>query len=274
MYLTPIPRPRPIPKSMLTVTSCQFAGERFRRCNSIEFRVGGRREAFKLSSLLFACTWVSKLNFLNNVVATLTFNFKSYLPRPRIHPRDIFYNTFLQGGSTTVCTNVDHRKRRRQYRSPSWKRIQIRIVLLKVLKKRRPVYKGGRYTKAAGIQRKCVFLMVESLTHLFKQSKPEQEKSNQSETEHLVLSKELINVNWRTTDEARNVNFQNLCTVANSHLSTPLIEPNFYVQLPHRGGSTVSLETIPFRNRLCRHPRHNFSADTQEVLRGLTLLVV
>ena len=53
-----------------------------------------------------------------------------------------------------------------------------------------------------------------------------------------------------------------------------LIEPNFYVQLPHRGGSTVSLETIPFRNRLCRHPRHNFSADTQEVLRGLTLLVV
>lgn len=101
MYLTPIP------KSMLTVTSCQFAGERFRRCNSIEFRVGGRREAFKLSSLLFACTWVSKLNFLNNVVATLTFNFKSYLPRPRIHPRDIFYNTFLQGGSTTVCTNVE-----------------------------------------------------------------------------------------------------------------------------------------------------------------------
>ena len=103
----PPPPPRPIPKSMLTVTSCQFAGERFRRCNSIEFRVGGRREAFKLSSLLFACTWVSKLNFLNNVVATLTFNFKSYLPRPRIHPRDIFYNTFLQGGSTTVCTNVE-----------------------------------------------------------------------------------------------------------------------------------------------------------------------
>ena len=101
------PPPHPIPKSMLTVTSCQFAGERFRRCNSIEFRVGGRREAFKLSSLLFACTWVSKLNFLNNVVATLTFNFKSYLPRPRIHPRDIFYNTFLQGGSTTVCTNVE-----------------------------------------------------------------------------------------------------------------------------------------------------------------------
>ena len=101
------PPPRPIPKSMLTVTSCQFAGERFRRCNSIEFRVGGRREAFKLSSLLFACTSVSKLNFLNNVVATLTFNFKSYLPRPRIHPRDIFYNTFLQGGSTTVCTNVE-----------------------------------------------------------------------------------------------------------------------------------------------------------------------
>ena len=103
----PPPPPRPIPKSILTVTSCQFAGERFRRCNSIEFRVGGRREAFKLSSLLFACTWVSKLNFLNNVVATLTFNFKSYLPRPRIHPRDIFYNTFLQGGSTTVCTNVE-----------------------------------------------------------------------------------------------------------------------------------------------------------------------
>ena len=68
-----------------------------------------RREAFKLSSLLFAFTWVSKLNFLNNVVATLTFNFKSYLPRPRIHPRDIFYNTFLQGGSTTVCTNVECR---------------------------------------------------------------------------------------------------------------------------------------------------------------------
>ena len=115
---------------------------------------------------------------------------------------------------------------------------------------------------------------ISPFTHLFKQSKPEQEKSNQSETEHLVLSKELINVNWRTTDEARNVNFQNPCTVANSHLSTPLIEPNFYVQLPHRRGSTVSLETIPFRNRLCRHPRHNFSADTQEVLRGLTLLVV
>ena len=115
---------------------------------------------------------------------------------------------------------------------------------------------------------------ISLFTHLFKQSKPEQEKSNQSETEHLVLSKELINVNWRTTDEARNVNFQNPCTVANSHLSTPLIEPNFYVQLPHRRGSTVSLETIPFRNRLCRHPRHNFSADTQEVLRGLTLLVV
>ena len=70
------------------------------------------------------------------------------------------------------------------------------------------------------------------------------------------------------------INFQNPCTVANSHLSTPFIEPNFYVQLPHRRGSTVSLETIPFRNRICRHPRHNFSADTQEVLRGLTLLVV
>lgn len=93
MYLPP-PPPGPIPKSMLTVGRCQFARERFRRCNSIEFRVGGRREAFKLSSLLFACTWVSKLNFLNNVVATLTFKFKSYLPRSRIHPRDIFTTHF------------------------------------------------------------------------------------------------------------------------------------------------------------------------------------
>lgn len=40
---------------------------------------------------------------------------------------------------------------------------------------------------------------ISPFTHLFKQSKPEQEKSNQSETEHLVLSKELINVIWPPT---------------------------------------------------------------------------
>ena len=74
---------------------------------------------------------------------------------------------------------------------------------------------------------------------------------------NLVLSTELINVNWPPYRDS------NLCTVANLHLSTPLIKPNFCILLPHRSSTTVSLETTPsfsFEN--------NLSEQYQKMRRG------
>ena len=58
----------------------------------------------------------------------------------------------------------------------------------------------------------------------------------------------------RSEANARNVRFSISIRVANSHLSTQLIKPNYLVITLHRRNTTVPLETFPlYFKRYCKH---------------------